>query len=438
MSESVSAKANPAKDVLVEDDPLYEELYDVRREAQTMGNLVEQDMTPAITALRRRAPVHKGYLRELLGLPSHFRHVMAVGRPGFSALSFEACNIAFRDPKHFSSKIAHHPSEKNEETLGILEMDGPKHHTYRRTIQAKFNPAEAFNWWRPRWINEIVTRLIDRLKDRERAELNLDFCARIPVHTISTSIGMSGDDSLKFRDAYMKSSGIGRTTPELQRAAGATVEHMLLSLIAERRREPRDDLASYLIDAQLRQSDGSVRPLQDREIMTHLRLVMIAGGGTSWRQLGITLWALLTHPEQYAEVKADRSLLDAAIEEALRWNPTAPVFSRLVESDTELCGVPVPAGAVLELCLGSANRDESRWQNPDAYDIHRPLLTNVAFGLGTHRCLGMSVARSEIAVGINALLDAFPNMRFDPTAPAPVLTGGLEQRGVSGLRVLLR
>jgi cytochrome P450 len=434
----MNAPASAAKDVLVEDDPLYEELYDVRREAQTMGNLVEQDVTPAIAALRQRSPVHKGFLRELLGLPSHFRHVMAAGRPGFSALSFEACSVAFRDPKRFSTQISHHPNDKNEQTLGILEMDGPQHHALRRTIQSKFNPAEALSWWRQRWINDIVARLIERLQGRERAELNLDFCARIPVHTISTAIGMNGDDSLKFRDAYVKSSGIGRTTPELQRAAGATVEHMLLSLIAERRRERRDDLASFLLDAKLRLPDGSARPLEDREIMTHLRLVMIAGGGTSWRQLGITLWALLTHPAQYAEVKADRSLVDAAIEEALRWNPTAPVFSRLVESDTELSGVAMPAGAVLELCLGSANRDESRWQNPDAYDIHRPLLANLAFGLGTHRCLGMSVARGEIAVGINALLDAFPNLRLDPAAPAPVLTGGLEQRGVSGLPVLLR
>jgi len=429
---------NTTKDVLVEDDPLYEELYDVRREAQTMGNLVEEDMTPAIAALRQRAPVHKGYLRELLGLPSHFRHVMAVGRPGFTALSYEACSVAFRDPKRFSSKIAHHPNEKDEPTLGILEMDGTQHHFLRRTIQAKFNPAEALGWWRERWINEIVQRLIERLQSRDRAELNLDFCARIPVHTISTSIGMSGDDSLKFRDAYVKSSGIGRTTPELQRAAGATVENMLLGLITARRREPADDLASFLIEAKLRLPDGTARPLTDREIMTHLRLVMIAGGGTSWRQLGITLWALLTHPEQYAEIKANRALLDAAIEEALRWNPTAPVFSRLVESDTELFGVPMPAGAVLELGLGSANRDASRWENPDAFDIHRPLLTNVAFGLGTHRCLGMGVARSEIAVGINALMDAFPNMRLDPAAPPPVLTGGLEQRGMSGLPVLLR
>ena len=80
----------------------------------------------------------------------------------------------------------------------------------------------------------------------------------------------------------------------------------------------------------------------------------------------------------------------------------------------------------------------ARWDHPDLFDIHRPKLTNMAFGLGTHRCLGMNVAKVEMARGINALLDAFPDMRFDPDAPTPFMTGGLEQRGPSALPVLLR
>src|SRR3546814_89564 len=171
------------------------------------------------------------------------------------------------------------------------------------------------------------------------------------------------------------------------------------------------------------------RPLTDREIMAHVKLVMVAGGGTSWRQMGIALFALLTHPDQFEDVKADRSLIDDAIEESLRWNPTAPYFYRLVTKDVEFYGHQIPEGAVLELGLGPANRDPERWERPDEYDLHRPKLTNMAFGLGTHRCLGMNVARVEINRGINALLDAFPNFRLEPDAPAPFMTGGLEQQG---------
>ena len=91
------------------------------------------------------------------------------------------------------------------------------------------------------------------------------------------------------------------------------------------------------------------------------------------------------------------------------------------------------------LCLlGAANRDPSRWDNPDAFDMYRPPQGHLGFGNGPHMCLGSNVARSEINAGVNALLDAFPNVRLDPAAPAPFLTGGLEQRGISALNVLLR
>lgn len=423
-------------DVLITDDPLYKELYDVRREAEVMGNLVEEDQTAKIAALRAQAPVHKGKFRELLGLPMHYRHVMAVGRPHYTALTYDACAAIFRDPKRFSSVVSHHPSETNELTMGILEMDGSMHRAYRRTLQGKFIMQEALGWWRQSKIDVIVEQLIERLKQRDSADLNLDFCARIPVFTITTAIGMDGDKALKFREAFVQ-SGIGGSSPEIARAASATVQRMLYELIAERRQEPRDDLISFLISTKLMLSGEEPRPMTDWEIMTHARLVMVAGGGTSWRQMGITLWALLTHPEQFAEVKADRSLMDLAIDEGLRWNPTAPVFNRMVMQDTELCGVPIEEGAVVEICMGAANRDPARWDNPDIFDMHRPPQTHLAFGLGNHRCLGMNVARTEITVGINALIDAFPNLRLDPSVPAPFLTGGLEQQGVSGLPVLL-
>jgi cytochrome P450 len=429
---------NSMTDTLITDDPLYEELYDIRREAKKIGNLVDRDMNPAMSALRDRAPVQKGFLRDLLGLPPHQNHVVAKGRDGYTCLSFEACNAAFRDHERFSSKIYHHPSESGDATMGILEMDEPQHRAYRSTLQPMFLKPKTLTWWRERWINEIVTILVDRLKGHERAELNMQLCARVPVHTVTRGIGMEGEDALVFRHALLRSSAAGRVPPEEMRAASQTVERMLLALIARRRAEPGDDVISGLIQAELELPDGSKRPLTDREIALNARLVMLAGGGTSWRQLGITLWALLTNRDQIEAMTADRQLVDNAIEESVRWNPTDPVFSRLVVQDTELEGVRLSAGSVLEICLGAANRDPARWENPDAYDLHRPLQGHLGFGIGTHMCLGRDVARSEIHVALNALLDAFPNLRLDPDASAPYLTGGLEQRGVSAIPVLLR
>ncbi|CAN7314844.1 cytochrome P450 [Phenylobacterium sp. LjRoot225] len=424
--------------VLIADDTIYEELYDVRREAEHAGNLVEEDMNPAMNALRERAPVQKGFLRELLNLPFHQRHVMAVGRQGYTSFTWEACNTAFRDHERFSSRIMHHPAAGEEQRLGILEMDEPQHRCYRNMLQPMFIRPKTLTWWRDRFINEIVDTLVSNLKSQDRAELNLQLCARVPVHTITRAIGMQGDDALVFRHAIVKSSAHGRISVEEARAASETVDRMLIDLIAKRRAAPGDDVITGLLQAELELPDGTKRPLTEREIVINARLVMLAGGGTSWRQFGITLWALLTHRDQLEAVKADRSLVDKAIEESVRWNPTDPVFSRLVAEDTELEGVALPAGAVLEICLGAANRDPARWSNPDAYDLHRPPQGHMGFGMGAHQCLGMNVARSEIHVGVNALLDAFPNLRLDPDQPAPYLTGGLEQRGMSAIPVLLR
>lgn len=426
-------------DVLTADDPLYEELYDVRKEAESIGNFVERDVTAEIHALRARAPVHKGKLRELLGLPDHVRHVFAKGRQHYTVLTYDACEEAFRNPQVFSNKVQGHPNPDNEMTMGILEMDPPMHRAYRRTIQPKFNMPEALGWWREHTIDSIIERLIDRLAQNDRAELNIDYCARIPVYTITTAIGLDGDEALSFRHAYLNSTSSSRDIPMEVRIKNAKlVETVLLGLIEARRAERQDDLISFLLDAVLRMPGEEPRPLTDREIMTHAKLVMVAGGGTSWRQMGNTLLALLTHPEQLEETKRDRTLIDDAVEEGLRWNPTAPYFYRLVMEDVEFHDHHIKAGDVLELGLGPANRDPARWTDPDVFDLHRPKLTNMAFGLGTHRCLGMNVARVEINRGINALYDAFPNLRLDPDAPRPFMTGGLEQQGPSGLPVLLR
>jgi len=427
------------QDVLTTDDPLYEELYDVRREAESIGNLVERDVMDDIHALRAQAPVHKGKLREILGLPEHLRHIKAAGRQHYTVLSYDACEKAFRDPELFSNAVQGMPNPENKLTMGILEMDPPMHRAYRRTIQPKFLMPEAVGWWRERTIDSIIERLIDRMGANDRAELNIDYCARIPVYTITTAIGLDGDEALRFRHAYLHSTSQSRNTTMEDRIKNAKiVEDTLLNLINSRRESPQDDLITYLLTSTLRMPGEQPRRLTDEEIMTHAKLVMVAGGGTSWRQMGITLLALLTHPQQFEEIKANRDLIDDAIEEGLRWNPTAPYFYRLVTRNTEFFGQQLQEGDIIELGLGPANRDPSRWDNPDVFDMHRPKLTNMAFGLGTHRCLGMNVARVEINRGINALLDAFPNFRLDPDAEVPFMTGGLEQRGPSGLPVLLR
>ena len=152
--------------------------------------------------------------------------------------------------------------------------------------------------------------------------------------------------------------------------------------------------------------------------------------------MGNALFALLSHPDQLADVIADRSLLGQAVLESVRWLPD-PLFPRKVKRDCVLAGVELPEGAHLHLCLGAANRDPSRWENPEKFDIHRPFQRSVAFAAGAHSCLGQHVARQEIAAALNALFDHFPKIRWDLSKPPAKLTGSLIQRGPGPLHVLL-
>ena len=130
------------------------------------------------------------------------------------------------------------------------------------------------------------------------------------------------------------------------------------------------------------------------------------------------------------------ALVERAVDESLRWNATDPIFPRLTTRDIEVDGVLIPEGSRVDICLGAANRDPTRWDNPDQFDIFRPKQAHLGFAIGEHQCLGMNVAKQEMIVSLNGLMDRFPNMHLDPDLPAPQLIGGLEQRGMSSIPVV--
>lgn len=425
-------------DTLTADDPRYSEMFDAAKEAEASTGAVFGDLTPAMSALRDRAPAMKGSLRELLGLPENPHHRYDVERPGYTLFSFRACEYAFRENLVFSSEV--HKESPGVRMLGrtILEMIGDEHRRHRAVVQPMFIRPRAMTWWKNNWIDEAVDVLLDRLSERDRADLNLDLCARLPMYVITRGMGMKGDDALEFREHLLRGSiGVGRNPQEAARSA-AEVTRMLKELITARRSQPGDDVVSGLISRELETADGSTRKLSDEEIFGYCRLIMLAGGGTTWRQLGITLHALMTHYEFWEACRENRKLIEAAIDESARWCPTDPTFPRLTKRKVEIEGITIPEGARVDLCLGAANRDPARWENPDRYDIFRPAQYHLGFGFGPHQCLGMHVSKQEMISAINGLLDRFPNMRLDPDAPPPKLVGGLHMRGMTAVPVRLR
>jgi cytochrome P450 len=163
--------------------------------------------------------------------------------------------------------------------------------------------------------------------------------------------------------------------------------------------------------------------LTDDEIFAFLRLLLPAGAETTYRSSSNLLFGLLTNPEQLDALRADRALMPQAIEEGLRWEPPLTTIVRTATRDTVVEGVEIPAGAVVIVNMGSANHDEKYWEQPEEFDIHREQRQHLAFAFGPHMCLGMHLARMETRVLLERTFDRLPNLRLDPRAEAPHITG---------------
>jgi cytochrome P450 len=201
-------------------------------------------------------------------------------------------------------------------------------------------------------------------------------------------------------------------------AASQALRDYFANVLAERRRNPQDDLISTLAQCEL---DG--QRLTDEDVFAFLRLLLPAGVETTYRSSGNLLVALLSNPQHIDAVRSDLKLLGRAIEEGLRWEPPITSLVRRVIRDTELAGVQIQSGATITVSVASANRDPERYADPDTFDPYRDDISHLTFGHGPHICLGMHLARMESAVALQALFDRLPDIRLDPDAEPPKITG---------------
>ena len=381
------------------------------------------DPYPAFARLRETGPVHEGIVGPLVGFTgdAFFQGLPYPDRPHFSAFDWATCDAVFRDGETYVSKP---PPEDTPGLVNasILYMDGAEHRRHRALVQPSFLPKRA-SWWTERWVLGAIDALLDRMAPNGAADLNVEFFSAIPLLTITGSFGVSVADALDIREA-VTSDGLGLEA----------FTRILPPIVRSRREEPRDDLISVLVSAEITEEDGSTHRLTDDEVLIFAFILLAAGSGTTWKQMGITMLALFRHPEWLAAVRDDRAQLRAVVEETLRWMPTDPMFSRFVAHDTELAGVEVVDGSVMHVCLAAANRDPARWERPDEFDPGRPVQPHLGFGTGAHICLGSHVARAEIIAAIGALLDRFPELRLDTDAPAPRITG-MYERGPTSVPV---
>jgi cytochrome P450 len=378
------------------------------------GAGVVEDPYPLLAMARAKGPLLKENLEAEL-LSAEVDPAATMAPEVFTAFSYDAVQTVLRDGETFSSAGY---ADVMGAVMGhtILEMDEPEHHTYRGLVQQAFS-RKAMERWEADAVGPIVDECIDAFVDRGEAELVRELTMPFPVNVIASMLGLPRADLPQFHRWAIELISVSFDWERGTRAS-AQLRDYFAGVLAERRVHPANDLMSILAVSEL---DG--QHLTDEEIFAFLRLLLPAGAETTYRSSSNLLFGLLTHPDQLDALRADRALMPKAIEEGLRWEPPLTTIVRTATRDTVVDGVDVPAGAVVITNMGSANHDEKYWERSEEFDIHREQRQHLAFAFGPHMCLGMHLARMETRVVLERIFDRLPNLRLDPAADAPQITG---------------
>jgi cytochrome P450 len=365
-----------------------------------------RDPYSELARIRRAQPVQR---LDFSGMPHE------ESKPVFIVYRYEDVAEVLRDNETYSSSII---LAFFGDALGkhvMLGMDEPAHRRHRALVSAAFTQRALAR--RENELAQVGNGLIDRFADRGRADLVREFTFPYPTQIIAGLLGLPREDFAQFQRWSISLLSI-TVNRERAVAASEALRDYFIPILAARRAEPRDDLISSLAQAEI---DGE--KLADEEIFSFLRLLLPAGVETTYRSTGNLLFGLLSNPDQLEAVRADRSLIPQAIEEAVRWEPPLLTITRVATRETELGGVRIPAGSTVMPMLGSANRDEERWPDPNRFDVFRAQKPHIGFGHGTHVCLGMHLARIEMRVALELLFDRLPDLRLDPEGGDPHIRG---------------
>ncbi|UXA20693.1 cytochrome P450 [Mycobacterium sp. SMC-4] len=385
---------------------LFEELEDFASFDDVVSGDV-RDPYPELARQRHDTPIQRIDMSTMPG---------EEGKPVFIVYRHEDIQTMLKDHETFSSQAV---TQIFGDVLGhgvMLGMDEPVHGRLRSLVTKAFTQKALV-----RWEDEIVGRIGNELIDGFAADGSTDlvktFTFPYPSRIIAALLGLPEEDFPQFQrwSVSMLSYTIN---PERGLAASKALVDYFTPILEARRVEPREDLISSLAAAEI---DG--QKLADEDIYSFIRLLLPAGVETTYRSLGNLLFALLTHRDQFEAVRADRSLLPQAIEEAVRWDAPLLNITRVATRDTELAGVPIPQGSSVMPMLGAANRQEDRYANPDNFDIFRQAKVPISWGHGVHVCLGMHLARLEMRTAFNLLVDRLPDLRLDPDADDPHIRG---------------
>jgi cytochrome P450 len=359
--------------------------------------------------------VHRIELKGLMGNNADLPASMLAAGEIFIALSFDTVTEVLRDGARFSSAGY---ADSMGPVMGhtILEMDGAEHLRHRALISRAFT-KRALERWERELVRPMIHDYVDRFAARGQADLVRELTFPFPVCVIARMIGLPEDQLATFHRLAVEliSVSIDR---ECGMRASRELRALFAPVVAARRREPQDDLISVLAH-----SDMEGTRLTDEQIYSFLCLLAPAGAETTYRSSSNLLFGLLADPDQLGAVRRRPALIPQAIEEGLRWECPLLNIVRTTTQDVELGGVRIPKGSPVSVNLGAANRDPSRWSEPDRFDVFREQKPHIAFALGQHVCLGMHLARMETRVLLEVLFERLPNLRRDADAAPSPITG---------------
>lgn len=385
------------------------------------------DLHAVYREMRMNSPVLEENFMARLGVPTIAG--LDASRPTFTLFKYDDVMAVMRDASNFTSGFIAEGLGAFFDGLILTAMDGDAHKNIRNLLQPVFMP-ETVNRWKETKIDRVIREeYIKPLVPNKGGDL-MDFALYFPIRVIYSLIGFPEDrpDEIEQYAAWALAILAGpQVDPEKAAAArGAAMEaatalyDVVKVVVAERRASGAegDDLISRLIRAEY---EG--RSLDDHEIATFVRSLLPAASETTTRTFGTLMTLLLENPDVLERVRNDRSLVSKAIDEAVRLEPVATFKVRQAAKDMEIRGVQIPKGAMVQCIVTSANRDEDAFENGDVFDIDRRPKPSFGFGFGPHMCIGQFVAKTELNCALNAILDLMPNIRLDPSKPAPEIIG---------------
>jgi hypothetical protein len=322
----------------------------------------------------------------------------------WALLKFEDCFNVLKDHERFSSKLL---GGGGDGGMVLIGQDQPRHTRMRALVNKTFTPRRVAEL--EPWVTSIAAELLDQIKDDE-PEMVESFTVPLPVKVIAKMLGIPGEEHERFKrwsDSFLDFYG---SDPNARMQNAWEMAGFFGEMAAKRRGQGAEDLITALVEAEI---DGE--RLSDQEVLSFCILLLIAGNETTTNLLSNFLGLMSRRPDLWERLRADRSLVEPAIEETLRFESPVQVIPRLAMQDVEIGGAQIREGDVVQVFFGAGNRDPEEFGEPEMYNIDRDLHQHIAFGLGIHYCLGSPVARLEAKVAINQLLD-----RYAAVEPASV------------------